>query len=204
MILLLSVIAANFSFVGRQEAEQASVQRSLEVQLRLSRVLSLLQDAETGQRGFLLTHSEAYLEPYSAALPAIDSEIEALRQFVDENNPLSALCAASTAAMGAGRHHLAARWRCDGEPADAPEYVIAAFPTPAVDARAWVSESEGCTRRSFLATDRGRGEFQLNAGMQKGPHASLDAVLAEIERRTRSISGRDLMPATKTSAAAPL
>ena len=43
LALLLSAIAANLFFVGRQEAEQASVQRWLEVQLRLSRVLSLLQ-----------------------------------------------------------------------------------------------------------------------------------------------------------------
>ena len=83
LALLLSVIAANYAFVGRQEAEQASVQRSLAVQLRLGRVLSLLQDAETGQRGYLLTHRETYLEPYSAALPAIDSEIEALRQIMN-------------------------------------------------------------------------------------------------------------------------
>ena len=85
LALLLSVIAANFFLTGREEAEQASVQRSLEIQLRLSQVLSLLQDAETGQRGYLLTHREAYLEPYNAALPAIDREISALRQIVYEN-----------------------------------------------------------------------------------------------------------------------
>ncbi len=83
LALLLGVIAANYAFVGRQEAEQASVQRSLEVQLRLGRVLSMLQDAETGQRGYLLTHRETYLEPYSAALPAIDSEIGALRRIMN-------------------------------------------------------------------------------------------------------------------------
>jgi signal transduction histidine kinase/ActR/RegA family two-component response regulator len=94
LALLLSVIAANLFFVGRQESEQVSVQRSLEVQLRLSRVLSLLQSAETGQRGYLLTHRESYLEPYRAALPAIDSQIAALRQIMNENGretPLDAL-----------------------------------------------------------------------------------------------------------------
>ena len=94
LALLLSAIAANLFFVGRQEAEQASVQRSLEVQLRLSRVLSLLQSAETGQRGYLLTHRESYLEPYDTALPAIDSQIAALRQIMNENGretPLDAL-----------------------------------------------------------------------------------------------------------------
>src|SRR5271157_507017 len=104
LALLLSVIAANFFFVGREEAEQASVRRSLEIQLRLSRVLSLLQDAETGQRGFLLTHRETYLEPYSAALPAIDREIAALRQIMNQNGrdkaALDALAAGAHTKLG--------------------------------------------------------------------------------------------------------
>ena len=33
--------------------------------------------------------------------------------------------------------------------------------------------------------------LETMAGMQKGPHVSLDAVLAEIERRTRGICRRD-------------
>ncbi len=104
LALLLIVIAANYSLAGRQEAEQASVQRSLEVELRLARVLSLLQDAETGQRGYLLTHRETYLEPYSAALPAIDGEIAALRKLVNENErgtaTLDALAADAHAKFG--------------------------------------------------------------------------------------------------------
>ncbi len=97
LALLLIVIAANLFLAGREEAEQASVQRSLEIQLRLSQVLSLLQDAETGQRGYLLTHREAYLEPYNSALPAIDGEIAALRRIMNEN------WARSDAARCAGR-----------------------------------------------------------------------------------------------------
>ena len=49
-------------------------------------------------------------------------------------------------------------------------------------------------------TESGANQFTISpeghaletmAGMQKGPHASLDAVLAEIERRTRGICRRD-------------
>ena len=46
----------------------AAVQRTLDIELRLSRVLSLMQDAETGQRGYLLTGDEAYLQPYEEAV----------------------------------------------------------------------------------------------------------------------------------------
>ena len=104
LALLLSVIAANYAFVGRQEADQARVQRSLEVQLRLARVLALLQDAETAQRGYLLTRKEAYLEPYKAALPEIDREIAPLRQIMLESRretpALDALVADAHAKLG--------------------------------------------------------------------------------------------------------
>ena len=36
-----------------------------------------VQDAETGQRGFLLTDNEHYLDPYNAALLAVTSQLDA-------------------------------------------------------------------------------------------------------------------------------
>src|ERR1700759_1660774 len=41
----------------------------------LDRVLSSAQDAETGQRGFLLTADEKYLQPYDAAVEQIRAQI---------------------------------------------------------------------------------------------------------------------------------
>ena len=52
----------------------------------------------------------------------------------------------------------------------------------------WVSESEGCTRRSFLATDRGRGEFHLKAAI--GVHHKRAAIPARCPvRRVRRFRG---------------
>ena len=48
----------------------------------LERVLSLLKDAETGQRGFLLTGRESYLGSYQLALVGIDPELRRLRSIV--------------------------------------------------------------------------------------------------------------------------
>jgi signal transduction histidine kinase/CheY-like chemotaxis protein len=97
LALLLGVIAISFFLVADQEAQQARVQRSLEVQLHLSRVLSLLQDAETGQRGYLLTGNDPYLEPYDSAVPAVDGEIAALRRTMADSGretaPLDAIAA---------------------------------------------------------------------------------------------------------------
>src|ERR1700683_5102787 len=48
-------------------------------QQALSEFTSLITDAETGQRGYLLTGIDSYLAPYRAALPKIDSALDRLR-----------------------------------------------------------------------------------------------------------------------------
>jgi PAS domain S-box-containing protein len=51
------------------------VLRAKELELSLERLLSTVRDAETGQRGFLLSGSEEYLAPYDAALRELDSRL---------------------------------------------------------------------------------------------------------------------------------
>lgn len=46
---------------------------------RLDQTLSCVTDAETGERGYLLTGEEPYLEPYQQALPEMDSKLAELR-----------------------------------------------------------------------------------------------------------------------------
>lgn len=46
---------------------------------QLSELMSMLKDAETGQRGYLLTGNETYLEPYRLADASIDNVIKQLR-----------------------------------------------------------------------------------------------------------------------------
>jgi PAS domain S-box-containing protein len=48
-------------------------------------LLSLIKDAETGQRGYLLTREDRYLQPYKNAEQAIPKELENLRQLTQEN-----------------------------------------------------------------------------------------------------------------------
>ncbi len=50
----------------------------------IDEVLSSLKDAETGQRGFLLTGDESYLEPYERSHGAIGGLIDRLRSRADE------------------------------------------------------------------------------------------------------------------------
>ena len=52
---------------------------------QLDRLLSALKDAETGQRGYLLTGEEKYLEPYQAALDEAQTNLANLKQLTLDN-----------------------------------------------------------------------------------------------------------------------
>ncbi len=83
-LVLLVVIAVNAFLTRRQLEEQienhASVVHSEHVVLELNVIESLLKDAETGQRGFLLTGDPKYLAPYDLAVGQIDSHIRRLAE----------------------------------------------------------------------------------------------------------------------------
>jgi methyl-accepting chemotaxis protein len=51
----------------------------------LEGVLSGMKDAETGQRGYILTGDEKYLEPYSGAQVSVDQGVKSLRDLTKDN-----------------------------------------------------------------------------------------------------------------------
>jgi CheY-like chemotaxis protein/CHASE3 domain sensor protein len=55
--------------------DNQSIVHSGAVIMALDQLLSSAKDAETGQRGFLLTGNEDYLQPYNAALAAVPSQL---------------------------------------------------------------------------------------------------------------------------------
>ena len=74
---MLSLGAFGVDLVERSRLAD-DLARDNTVIIGLERLLSALKDLETGQRGFMLTGNDAYLEPYNAALPAIKQELQAL------------------------------------------------------------------------------------------------------------------------------
>jgi len=62
-----------------------AVAHSHQVLLALDRVLASVIDAETGERGFLITGRQEYLEPYRASLAQLDGELMRLAGLVDED-----------------------------------------------------------------------------------------------------------------------
>src|SRR5215216_1166480 len=61
------------------------VAHTYKVQLTLTSILSLMKDAETGQRGYIITGEEDYLQPYQSALAQISDQIRELRQLTRDN-----------------------------------------------------------------------------------------------------------------------
>ncbi|MFN3464167.1 MAG: CHASE3 domain-containing protein, partial [Terricaulis sp.] len=80
MLLVITVAGAlwqtNQGVQLNEDVRQSLAQRS---SLRL--LLRGLQDAETGQRGYLLTGDESYLEPYLAGRADVEREIVNLEGF---------------------------------------------------------------------------------------------------------------------------
>jgi PAS domain S-box-containing protein len=60
-------------------------EHTYEVLNSLDNAVGRLSDAETGQRGYLLTGEEAYLEPYRAAIKNIDQTIGDLKNLTSDN-----------------------------------------------------------------------------------------------------------------------
>ncbi len=82
----LLVVGVGASYLtGRWALAAAANVRSHDIILEdLQAVLSAMQDAETGQRGYLLTRQQEYLRPYEDALGDIEKRLAALHELVAE------------------------------------------------------------------------------------------------------------------------
>src|SRR3989442_726108 len=69
----------------RVDEAAAARKNSYEAQLALDEVAARLVDAETGQRGFLLTGDETYLEPYREAVKNLDQVLGQLKVLSADN-----------------------------------------------------------------------------------------------------------------------
>lgn len=87
---LASVLLAGIGLVSYQSMtsliessnQAASTQKVLG---ELEDVVSQMKDAETGQRGYLLTGKERYLESYRTAIKAVEQDIKELRKLTADN-----------------------------------------------------------------------------------------------------------------------
>lgn len=81
--LLILIISSIASFVSIRHLlnNTALVNRSTEFILELENVISILKDAETGQRGFLITGNQEFLTPYNGSYERAMGSLEKIAQY---------------------------------------------------------------------------------------------------------------------------
>ena len=85
--LALILVLAYGDWREYQVANEA-VRQTVETLLNINTVLSLMKDAETGQRGFLLTGAERYLQPYENARREVPQQLTVLRTLLANDSAL--------------------------------------------------------------------------------------------------------------------
>jgi signal transduction histidine kinase len=85
--VIVSLGVLGFAEIGYRRLEFANraMSAALEMETAVNETLALIGEAESGQRGFLLTGDPSYLKPYKAALPKIDQTFARLRELVSNN-----------------------------------------------------------------------------------------------------------------------
>jgi signal transduction histidine kinase len=83
-IVLLFGVLTN-ALLAHQRASEAQVEHTQLVIASLERTLSLIIDVESGQRGYLLTGRESYLERYAAVKVGVTAELDTLEKLTRDN-----------------------------------------------------------------------------------------------------------------------
>jgi signal transduction histidine kinase/CHASE3 domain sensor protein len=84
-LLLLISFYFLYQQINRLSESERWVNNSNEVKLKLEQILSSVKDAETGQRGYLLSHDSIFLEPYAIATDQFQNEISELKSMLDDS-----------------------------------------------------------------------------------------------------------------------
>ncbi|HEY0291858.1 MAG TPA: CHASE3 domain-containing protein [Hansschlegelia sp.] len=97
--VLVVVGASSVWIAGRNAVFNAQLAQTSELKSHILLTLSVAQNAETGQRGFLLTNDERYLTPYETALAAWEPRIRRLAELVGPTGPQHDRASALAAAL---------------------------------------------------------------------------------------------------------
>lgn len=84
LILILTSIASLISISNLLDSAK-KVSHSNEVATQVDAILVTMIDAETGQRGFLLTNEEVFLEPYNRSANTIKARLQKIDELVKDN-----------------------------------------------------------------------------------------------------------------------
>lgn len=87
LTLAVLVVSAGLSYYNTRQLVDADgmVDHTHRVISLLEAVLSTLKDAETGQRGFIITQEDPYLQPYHQAVVRVHDELNGLKELTSDN-----------------------------------------------------------------------------------------------------------------------
>lgn len=86
---VIAIVAANtwlaVRALNKLDSSQSWVEHTLQVINQVERIMGSAKDAETGNRGYLITGDKAYLAPYNAAVAELPGELDAFGQLTQDN-----------------------------------------------------------------------------------------------------------------------
>ena len=85
LVILVAVSVDSYQNLLHFRQSASAVEHTFEVKNAIGDLFSRLQDAETAQRGYLITGDNQYLAPYQAALKAIEPDLQKLRDLTRDN-----------------------------------------------------------------------------------------------------------------------
>ena len=80
LVVIVSILLT-YAFGNRVLEAHAREQLRRDGITRLEQLESIVKDAETGQRGFIITGNESYLRPFNEASERLPGELEKLQGF---------------------------------------------------------------------------------------------------------------------------
>jgi CHASE3 domain sensor protein len=94
-LTLLLIAGVSYRNANQLIDTERLVAHTHQIRIAFSEVLSVMKDAETGQRGYVMTGEDSYLEPYLAALTAIKDTLADLKKLTvdspDQQRRLAAM-----------------------------------------------------------------------------------------------------------------
>jgi signal transduction histidine kinase/ActR/RegA family two-component response regulator len=107
-IILIAVAASSIWAAGVRDREGALVEHTLEVQNAIGSIETALIEAQSGNRGFIITGQDSYLDPYHNGLKALQERTVQLERLVSDNAEQTATLEALKGVISARLERLAA------------------------------------------------------------------------------------------------
>src|SRR5690348_11577292 len=78
--------AVTYRSINSLHEDSRTITHTHDVLTALESVISLAKDAETGQRGYVITEDKAYLEPYGVAAAGIGKQLDLVEKLTADND----------------------------------------------------------------------------------------------------------------------